>query len=55
MEVLGGSGYVSRKKLRDSSIPKPLPPKSSTVYLLLTDGSCVSTLQVRFSLYSHYY
>ncbi|GAU37304.1 hypothetical protein TSUD_354600 [Trifolium subterraneum] len=46
MEVLGGSGYVSRKKLRDSSIPKPLPPKSSTVYLLLTDGSCVATLQV---------
>ncbi|KAL5062977.1 hypothetical protein RYX36_024714 [Vicia faba] len=46
MEVLGGSSYVSRKKLRDSPIPKPLPPKSSTAYLLLTDGSCVATLQV---------
>ncbi|CAK8560096.1 unnamed protein product [Lathyrus sativus] len=47
MEVLGGNNYVSRKKLRDSPIPtKPLPPKSSTAYLLLTDGSCVATLQV---------
>ncbi|CAL5195422.1 unnamed protein product [Lathyrus oleraceus] len=46
MEVLGGNSYVSRKKLRDSPIPTPLPPKSSTAYLLLTDGSCVATLQV---------
>lgn len=52
MEVLGGNSYVSRKKLRDSPIPKPLPPKSSTAYLLLTDGSCVATLQVLASLYS---
>lgn len=46
MEVLGGSSYVSRKKLRDSPITKHLPPKSSTAFLLLTDGSCVATLQV---------
>lgn len=52
MEVLGGSSSVYRKKLRDTPIAKhlpPPPPKSSTVYLLLTDGSCVATLQVRSS------
>ncbi|KAJ1427888.1 Aminoacyl-tRNA synthetase, class II [Sesbania bispinosa] len=45
LDVFGGGGHVPRKK-RDSVPHKPLPPKPSTAYLLLTDGSCVATLQV---------
>ncbi|OIW17646.1 hypothetical protein TanjilG_28996 [Lupinus angustifolius] len=45
--VLGGKGYVPRKKLEHSQHPlKAIIPQPSTVYLLLTDGSCVSSLQV---------
>lgn len=50
LDVFGGSGYYAtrvKKQQRDSvASPKPLPPKPSTAYLLLTDGSCVPTLQV---------
>ncbi|WVZ16327.1 hypothetical protein V8G54_009309 [Vigna mungo] len=50
LDVFGGSGYVQRKK-RESVVTEPnhatlLPPKASIVYLLLTDGSCVQSLQV---------
>ncbi|XP_057451396.1 asparagine--tRNA ligase, cytoplasmic 2 [Lotus japonicus] len=45
LEVFGGSGYAARKK-RDPVPPKPMLPKPSIAYLLLTDGSCVATLQV---------
>ncbi|XP_027906711.1 asparagine--tRNA ligase, cytoplasmic 2 isoform X2 [Vigna unguiculata] len=50
LDVFGGSGYVQRKK-RESVVTEPnhatvLPPKASVAYLLLTDGSCVSSLQV---------
>ncbi|KAE9600820.1 putative asparagine--tRNA ligase [Lupinus albus] len=44
--VLGGKSYVPRKKLEHSHPLKPMIPQPSTVYLLLTDGSCVSSLQV---------
>lgn len=50
LDVFGGSGYAARKKRDFASPHKPLPPKSSIAYLLLTDGSCVPTLQVRASL-----
>jgi len=50
LDVFGGSGYVQRKK-HESVVSEPnhaklLPPKASVVYLLLTDGSCVQSLQV---------
>jgi len=50
LDVFGGSGYVQRKK-RESLVTEPnhaklLPPKASVAYLLLTDGSCVPSLQV---------
>ncbi|CAL0329538.1 unnamed protein product [Lupinus luteus] len=47
--VLGGKSYVPRKKLEHSSqhpLKAIMLPQPSTVYLLLTDGSCVSSLQV---------
>nr|KYP53286.1 Asparaginyl-tRNA synthetase, cytoplasmic 2 [Cajanus cajan] len=47
-DVFGGSGHGQRKKRESLSLPqtKVLPPKASTAYLLLTDGSCVPSLQV---------
>lgn len=51
LEVFGGSGYAARKK-RDPVPPKPMLPKPSIAYLLLTDGSCVATLQVH--AFHHY-
>lgn len=49
-EVLGGIGHAPRKKL-ESKTPKASPlPQPSTVFLLLTDGSCVASLQVLFIL-----
>ncbi|KAJ7950565.1 Asparagine-tRNA ligase [Quillaja saponaria] len=45
IKVLGGSGYTVREKF-ESVAPKPRPPPRSTVYLLVTDGSCVASLQV---------
>lgn len=49
LDVFGGGGYVQRKKRENVIVPnhKVLPPKASTAYLLLTDGSCVPSLQVR--------
>ncbi|KAL1340866.1 hypothetical protein HN51_027329 [Arachis hypogaea] len=53
-EVFGGGGYgrshaPSRKRI-ESAPPKPAtppsPPQLSTAYLLITDGSCVASLQV---------
>ncbi|KAG5042835.1 hypothetical protein JHK87_006750 [Glycine soja] len=48
LDVFGGGGYVQRKKRENVIVPnhKVLPPKASTAYLLLTDGSCVPSLQV---------
>ncbi|RDX80328.1 Asparagine--tRNA ligase, cytoplasmic 2, partial [Mucuna pruriens] len=49
LDVFGGSGYGQRKKREPVSVPhhpKVLLPKASTAYLLLTDGSCVPSLQV---------
>lgn len=49
MDVFGGSGYGQRKKRETVSVPsnnKVVPPKASTAFLLLTDGSCVQSLQV---------
>ncbi|KAL9303429.1 hypothetical protein ACSQ67_020692 [Phaseolus vulgaris] len=50
LDVFGGSGYVQRKKhesvVSEPNYAKLLPPKGSVVYLLLTDGSCVQSLQV---------
>ncbi|KAJ7950560.1 Asparagine-tRNA ligase [Quillaja saponaria] len=43
--VLDGSGYTVREKF-ESVAPKPMPPPRSTVYLLVTDGSCVANLPV---------
>ncbi|KAI4354191.1 hypothetical protein L6164_003083 [Bauhinia variegata] len=45
IRVFGGSVNAPSKKA-ESVVPKPLPPQPSTVYLLLTDGSSVATLQV---------
>ncbi|KAI4356314.1 hypothetical protein L6164_000346 [Bauhinia variegata] len=45
IEVFGGSVSASRKKV-ETGDPAPLPPQPSTVYLLVTDGSSVATLQV---------
>ncbi|XP_027336132.1 asparagine--tRNA ligase, cytoplasmic 2 [Abrus precatorius] len=46
LEVFGGSGYSQKKKREPSVPPKVVPPKPSTAYLLLSDGSCVGSLQV---------
>ncbi|KAF7825872.1 asparagine--tRNA ligase, cytoplasmic 2 [Senna tora] len=45
LEVFGGSAYPPRKK-QEYGPPKPTPPLPSTVYLLVTDGSTVASLQV---------
>ena len=52
LDVFGGGGYGQRKKRENVTAPndKVLPPKASTAYLLLTDGSCAPSLQVL----SHY-
>ncbi|KAG4951494.1 hypothetical protein JHK84_044857 [Glycine max] len=48
LDVFGGGGYGQRKKRENVTAPndKVLPPKASTAYLLLTDGSCAPSLQV---------
>ncbi|KAL2319463.1 hypothetical protein Fmac_028432 [Flemingia macrophylla] len=48
LDVFGGSGHGHRKKHDSLSLPqtKVLPAVASTAHLLLTDGSCVPSLQV---------
>ncbi|MED6112209.1 hypothetical protein PIB30_059575 [Stylosanthes scabra] len=56
LEVFGGGGYgrvhstPSRKRIEPApskpATPPPPPPQLSTAYLLITDGSCVASLQV---------
>ncbi|XP_028777332.1 asparagine--tRNA ligase, cytoplasmic 2-like [Neltuma alba] len=43
LEAFGGSGGC---KKNESVTPKPTPPQPSTVYLMVTDGSSVASLQV---------
>ena len=48
LEVFGGGAHAPPRKKIEAGPPKPTPPQLSTAYLLVTDGSCVASLQVLF-------
>lgn len=47
INALSGATSVPVREKTDVAVQKPTPPSPSTLYFLINDGSCVSSLQVQ--------